>query len=137
MRFLSSPSVSPTTDQHAGRLKRAWAKLRAVVKRVPLLLGLRVPQLLGALVLVLPLATSAQEVAADSTRIGFVDIPWLIDRAPQALEAEKRLEAEFQPRQEELEEQRAELARHSPRSIAKCADSSVACGAPNRISAKS
>lgn len=44
------------------------------------------------------------------SRIGFVDIPYLIDRAPQALEAEQRLEAEFAPRQAELERQRAELA---------------------------
>ncbi len=45
-----------------------------------------------------------------TSRIGFVDIPYLIDRAPQALEAERRLEAEFRPRQAELERQRAELA---------------------------
>ena len=49
--------------------------------------------------------------ANDTTRVGFVDIPYLIDRAPQALEAEQRLEAEFEPRQAELEQQRAELAR--------------------------
>ena len=49
------------------------------------------------------------------SRIGFVDIPYLIDRAPQALEAEKRLEAEFAPRQTELEVQRAELADLSAR----------------------
>ena len=44
------------------------------------------------------------------SRIGFVDIPYLIDRAPQALEAERRLEAEFRPRQAALEDQRSELA---------------------------
>ena len=51
-------------------------------------------------------------VAADDagSRIGFVDIPYLIDQAPQALEAEQRLEAEFAPRQVELEQQRSELA---------------------------
>lgn len=43
------------------------------------------------------------------TRIGFVDIPYLIDKAPQALEAESRLEMEFAPRQAELKEQRVEL----------------------------
>ena len=48
--------------------------------------------------------------AAALSRIGFVDIPYLIDRAPQALEAERRLEAEFRPRQAELERQRSELA---------------------------
>ena len=51
----------------------------------------------------------AMEQGTES-RIGFVDIPYLIDRAPQALEAELRLETEFAPRQAELEEQRAELA---------------------------
>ena len=50
-----------------------------------------------------------------SSRIGFVDIPYLIDRAPQALEAEQRLEAEFAPRQEELEVQRAERTRLAER----------------------
>lgn len=50
-------------------------------------------------------------VAADTenSKIGFVDIPYLIDQAPQALEAEQRLEAEFAPRQAELENQREEL----------------------------
>lgn len=46
-----------------------------------------------------------------AARIGFVDIPYLIDRAPQALEAELRLETEFAPRQAELEQQRASLAK--------------------------
>lgn len=50
-----------------------------------------------------------------SSRIGFVDIPYLIERAPQALEAEQRLETEFAPRQRELELQRAELARVTAR----------------------
>lgn len=58
-----------------------------------------------------PLSTvQADEPAAALSRIGFVDIPYLIDRAPQALEAERRLEIEFAPRQKELEIQRAELA---------------------------
>jgi outer membrane protein len=54
-------------------------------------------------------------VSADDgkTRIGFVDIPYLIDRAPQALEAELRLETEFAPRQAELKQQRAALAQLS------------------------
>lgn len=61
----------------------------------------------------LALALFASPSFADDTasaRIGFVDIPYLIDRAPQAVEAERRLEAEFAPRQEELEQQRDELA---------------------------
>lgn len=43
------------------------------------------------------------------TSIGFVDIPYLIEQAPQALDAELRLEAEFAPRQLNLREQREEL----------------------------
>jgi len=43
-------------------------------------------------------------------RVAYVDIPYLIDKAPQALDAEKRLESEFGPRQEDLQEQRAELS---------------------------
>lgn len=71
-------------------------------------------------VLLLPLPAKAQQGAALS-RIGFVDIPYLIDRAPQAVEAEQRLESEFAPRQAELERQRAELAALT----AKLADSSL------------
>ena len=56
------------------------------------------------------LPLQASETALDTSRIGFVDIPYLIDRAPQALEAEQRLETEFAPRQKELEIQRADLA---------------------------
>ena len=41
--------------------------------------------------------------------IGYVDIPFLIDKAPQALEAAGRLESEFAPRQAELEELRDSL----------------------------
>lgn len=56
-----------------------------------------------------PLA-GVQADDSQNPRIGFVDIPYLIDRAPQALDAEQRLESEFGPRQVELESQRAELA---------------------------
>jgi len=72
---------------------------------------------LSAVILAVTLISSgvSRLVLADdsteaSSRIGFVDIPYLIDRAPQALEAEQRLETEFAPRQRELETQRAELA---------------------------
>ena len=69
-----------------------------------------------------PFAAQAQNAAREGgARIGFVDIPYLIDRAPQALEAERRLEAEFAPRQAELEVQRADLARLA----ARLADSSL------------
>jgi len=43
------------------------------------------------------------------TSIGFVDIPYIINNAPQALEAELRLEVEFAPREEQLKEQRLRL----------------------------
>ena len=51
----------------------------------------------------------AEDKSGAMSKVGFVDIPYLIDRAPQALEAEQRLEAEFAPRQLELETKRAEL----------------------------
>lgn len=72
--------------------------------------------MLSLLVLSLPCLTSVarandSDSIGFSSRIGFVDIPYLIERAPQALEAEQRLETEFAPRQREIEMQRAELAR--------------------------
>jgi len=48
-------------------------------------------------------------VAETNVRIGFVDIPYLIQKAPQAVEAEQRLESEFAPRQAELEVERERL----------------------------
>jgi len=50
-------------------------------------------------------SVSAQGAAS----IGFVDIPYLIQEAPQAVEAERRLEAAFAPRQAELAEERERL----------------------------
>jgi len=78
---------------------------------------------LAALFLVAPVSAndSASESGAALSRIGFVDIPYLIDRAPQAVEAEQRLETEFAPRQAELEQQRADLAALT----ARLADSSL------------
>lgn len=64
---------------------------------------------------------TSTERGINLSRVGFVDIPYLIDRAPQAVEAEQRLEAEFAPRQAELEVQRAELASMA----ARLADSSL------------
>jgi len=58
-------------------------------------------------------SASADNTAGESaalSRIGFVDIPYLIDKAPQAVEAEQRLETEFAPRQAALKEQRDQLA---------------------------
>jgi len=54
-------------------------------------------------------ATADQSAETSATRIGFVDIPYLIQEAPQAVEAESRLEAEFAPRQAELEAERERL----------------------------
>jgi len=66
--------------------------------------------------LALVLAFFASSVASADIKIGFVDIPFLIDQAPQSLAASDRLETEFAPRQElikrhklELEELRQEL----------------------------
>jgi outer membrane protein len=68
-----------------------------------------IPAILVFIGLVLAAATATADQQAVHSRIGFVDIPYLIDRAPQALEAEQRLETEFAPRQAELESQRADL----------------------------
>jgi len=81
-------------------------KVNTVLKtlfRLPALLSLVVALLTTPVVL-------ADEDNAALSRIGFVDIPYLIDKAPQALEAEQRLETEFAPRQAELQEQRDQLA---------------------------
>lgn len=49
-------------------------------------------------------------MAAD-IKIGFVDIPYLIDEAPQAHAASIRLEKEFAPRQAEIKARKSDLAR--------------------------
>ncbi len=41
--------------------------------------------------------------------IGFVDIPYLIDKAPQAIDAAKRLESEFAPREEKIKQLKQDL----------------------------
>ena len=74
-------------------------------------------------------SAQAAEPAAALSRIGFVDIPYLIDQAPQALDAEHRLETEFAPRQAELESQRAQLAALS----AKLADSTIDLSEAERV----
>ena len=56
------------------------------------------------------LAQDNDNNTARNTSIGFVDIPYIIDNAPQAVHAEQRLEQEFAPREEELKVQRARLA---------------------------
>lgn len=42
--------------------------------------------------------------------VGFVDVPRLIDKSPQSIEAGKRLEKEFAPRQKSINDGREELA---------------------------
>jgi len=55
-------------------------------------------------------AFASDEANDRPARIGFVDTTYLLDQAPQALEAALRLETEFAPKQAKLDEQRAELA---------------------------
>jgi outer membrane protein len=59
-----------------------------------------------ALLVVMVLAGAA---SAQGPKIGFVDIPFIIDRAPSAKEASARLEEEFAPKQQAIREKRALL----------------------------
>jgi len=61
----------------------------------------------AALILLLLLA--GRVAGAAEIKLGFVDIPFLIDEAPQAQAASSRLEREFAPRQEIIKDQKAEL----------------------------
>lgn len=68
-------------------------------------------RLIGLLAaVIIGLIGSSSVFAQGNTTIGFVDIPYLIQKAPQAVEAELRLEAEFAPRQAELAEERERLS---------------------------
>jgi len=62
----------------------------------------------SAIILVLLLLVSRVGSAGD-IKLGFVDIPFLIDEAPQAHAASSRLEREFAPRQAIIKQQKAEL----------------------------
>lgn len=62
------------------------------------------------LALVAFIALAAQPLAAQELRVGFVDIPYVIDKAPQAEAAGLRLEEQFAPRQDELRLQRKQLS---------------------------
>jgi len=55
------------------------------------------------------LALMSAAAAAADIKIGFVDIPYLIDEAPQAQAASSRLEREFAPRQELIKGQKEEI----------------------------
>lgn len=59
--------------------------------------------------LFLSLLMGVPSAAAVELRVGFVDIPFLIDKAPQAIEASARLERMFAPRQQTLKSQRDEM----------------------------
>ena len=72
------------------------------------LAGLKAALTLGVAITLWVLGPSSAQ-AEEGVRIGFVDIPYLIQEAPQAVEAERRLEAEFTPRQEELAAERERL----------------------------
>lgn len=81
--------------------------------------SLRSLPVVGLLALMLLTSLASFKVSAQSssvansagqTSIGFVDIPYIINNAPQAVEAERRLEREFAPREDELKLQRQELA---------------------------
>ena len=82
------------------------ATVSAIASVTKTLLATKVRQLS---VLVLLLLVSMSPLQAE-TRIGFVDIPYLIDKAPQTLDAERRLEMEFAPRQEDIRRLRDELS---------------------------
>lgn len=59
--------------------------------------------------LTLLLCLPVGRAAAEEIKLGFVDIPYLIDEAPQAQAASVRLEREFAPRQEEIKARKRDL----------------------------
>ena len=56
----------------------------------------------AVLVAALSLGTAPGAVAAAEVKVGFVNVPRVLDRAPQAEAARKRIEEEFAPRDREL-----------------------------------
>lgn len=66
----------------------------------------KIQLLLALMVGLLP----AYALAADA-KIGYVNIPYLINNAPQAKAASEQLEQEFAPKQQELQRQKQELQR--------------------------
>lgn len=51
----------------------------------------------------------ASVMAAETPKIGYVDIPYLIDNSPQAEAASSQLEEQFGPRQQELQKKQQEF----------------------------
>ncbi len=64
---------------------------------------------------VVVLSLCASTASAQSVKIGFVDIPYLIDEAPQSKAASSRLESEFAPRQEQINDQKERIEELSDR----------------------
>lgn len=48
-------------------------------------------------------------LAAEPAKVGYVDVPYLIDNSPQAQDASTQLEDEFGPRQQELQRKQQEF----------------------------
>ncbi len=67
------------------------------------------PLRLSALPVLLLAVFAAAAASAQEPKIGFVDIPFIIDRAPAAKAASARLEEEFAPRQQAIRDRRADL----------------------------
>jgi len=108
---LSAVDVSPVTGTDApGYSARAAAQSPTpVLLAVFFTFGSMIRSISLALVCAVLFLSGIGGAAHAETSIGFVDIPYLIDKAPQAANAELRLETEFAPRQIELEEQRDQL----------------------------
>lgn len=62
----------------------------------------------GALALII-ICLNPAVLLADEIKVGFVDIPYLIDEAPQAQAASVRLEQEFAPRQDIIKSRKKDL----------------------------
>lgn len=75
---------------------------------MPVKLKLRALFPMPLLLLVGLLLVSSQSFA-EEIKIGFVDIPYLIDEAPQSKAASSRLETEFAPRQDLIKSQKARI----------------------------
>lgn len=53
--------------------------------------------------------TPAAAVAAEPAKIGYVDVPYLIDNSPQAQAASSKLQEQFAPQKQELNKKKKEL----------------------------
>lgn len=78
-------------------LPSPWHRLQALARRPLALLGLSLALSLGA------------APAMAQLKIGFVNVPRVLDQAPQAKAADQRLEKEFGPRDSEILSMKREL----------------------------